>query len=156
MLLVMLLFRSYQAGLLSAVPLVLSMILGFGIMGIFDIRLDMATAFITSIIMGTGVDFTVQFLWKYRAMRREGKSPEAAVAQTLAGTGKAIAFNAICVVSGFGVLILSSMPPLRHLALLFSVLTLTCMAGTLVVIPSLCLLWRPEFLEPVAHAAGKK
>jgi uncharacterized protein len=155
MLLVMFLFRSVAAGLLSSVPLVLSMILGFGIMGLFGIRLDMATAIISSIVMGTGVDFTVQFLWKYRAWRREGKSPEAGVALTLAGTGKAIAFNAICVVSGLGVLILSSMPPLRHLALLFSVLTLACMAGTLVVIPSLCMLWRPKFLEPAAQAAVK-
>lgn len=155
MLLVMVLFKSFTAGLLSSVPLLLSMILGFGIMGLFGIRLDMATAIISSIVMGTGVDFTVQFLWKYRVLRREGKKPEEAVAQTLSGTGKAIAFNAICVVSGFGVLILSSMPPLRHLALLFSVLTLTCMVGTLVVVPSLCMLWRPKFLEPAADRAGK-
>jgi hydrophobe/amphiphile efflux-3 (HAE3) family protein len=157
MLLVMLLFRSFAAGLLSSVPLVLSMILGFGIMGIFGIRLDIATAIISSIVMGTGVDFTVQFLWKYRALREAGQEPAEAVTQTLAGTGKAIAFNAICVVSGLGVLVFSSMPPLRHFAILFCVLTLACMVGSLVVVPSLCMFWRPKFLEPkIAHAKARK
>lgn len=152
---VMIMFRSFAAGLLTSIPLSLALILGFGVMGIFGLRLDMATAIISSIVIGTGVDFSVQFLYKYRSLRHAGSNPEDAVAQTLAGIGKSIAFNAICVVSGFSALLLSSMPPMRHLAILFSVLTLACMAGTLVVIPSLCLLWRPKFLEPTAAAAVK-
>jgi len=149
MILVILMFRSKTAGLLASVPLVLSLLMGFGIMGVFGIRLDIATAIISSIVMGTGVDFTVQFLWKYRSLRRRNLGVHEALAETFTGTGKAVAFNAICVVSGFGVLVLSSLPPLRHLAILFSILTMTCMIGTLVVIPALCVIWRPKFLEPL-------
>jgi hypothetical protein len=42
------------------------------------------------------------------------------------------------------------MPPLRSLALLFCVLTLACMAATLVVIPAVCMVFKPKFLEPVS------
>jgi uncharacterized protein len=150
------LFRSFIAGLLSSIPLSLSLIMGFGLMGLFGVRLDMATAIISSIVIGTGVDFSVQFLYKYRSLRQAGNDPGNAVARAITGIGKSIAFNAICVVSGFSALLISSMPPMRHLAILFSVLTLTCMVGTLVVVPSICMLWRPRFLEPVTQRAGKK
>src|SRR3989339_397310 len=155
MLLVMLLFRSGTAGFLFAAPLGLSIIAGLGVIGIFNINLDIATTLIASIVMGTGVDFTVQYLWKYRELRREGMSPETAMSRTLIGTGRAIAFNAICVVSGFGVLVFSSMPPLRHLAILFTVMTMTCMLGTLIIVPVLCVLLRPKFLEPQAKLNQK-
>src|SRR3989339_517269 len=155
MLLVMLLFRSGTAGVLSAGPPGVAFIAGLGVMGIFNINLDIATTLIASIVMGTGVDFTVQYLWKYRELRREGMSPETAVSRTLIGTGRAIAFNAICVVSGFGVLVFSSMPPLRHLAILFTVMTMTCMLGTLIIVPVLCVLLRPKFLEPQAKLNQK-
>jgi hydrophobe/amphiphile efflux-3 (HAE3) family protein len=156
MILVILMFGSKTAGLLASVPLILSLLMGFGIMGVFGIRLDIATAIISSIVMGTGVDFTVQFLWKYRALRRMNLEVREALKETFTGTGKAVAFNAICVVSGFGVLVLSSLPPLRHLAILFSILTMTCMIGTLVVIPALCVIWRPKFLEPIKNNPEQK
>jgi uncharacterized protein len=148
LLLVILLFRSLRAGLVAAIPLAASMTLGFGVMGAFRIDLDIATAIISSIVMGTGVDFTIQFLWRYRDARRSGLGYAESVVETLTTTGRAIAFNAICVVSGFGVLVFSSMPPMKHLAILFSVLTLACMAATLLVVPALCILWKPKFLDP--------
>lgn len=147
--LVILLFRSFAAGMLSSVPLLISIILNFGLMGLLGMKLDIVTALTTSVIMGTGVDFTLQFLWKYRSVRRSGMEYGDAVRETLTTTGRAITFNAICIVAGFGALFLSSMPPLRTFALLFSVLTLACMCSTLIVIPSLCLIWKPKFLDPV-------
>ena len=154
-LLVMVPFRSPVAGLLASVPLIVSIVFGFGIMGAFDIRLDIATVIITSIVIGSGVDFTLQFLWKYRSMRQGGMDYTDAVQETLMTTGRAISFNALCIVAGFSALSLSSMPPLQMLALLFCVLTLACMAGSLVVIPALCLVIKPKFLEPKTDFAKK-
>ncbi|MBN2035196.1 MAG: MMPL family transporter, partial [Chitinispirillaceae bacterium] len=111
--LVMVMFRSPAAGLLSSIPLLFAIIIGFGIMGAFGINLDMATALITSIVIGTGVDFTLQFLWRYRAILRSGVAHGEAVKQTYSVVGRAIMFNAFCVASGLGVMILSSIPPLK-------------------------------------------
>jgi uncharacterized protein len=147
--LIIILFRSFRAGLLASIPLAMSLVLGFGVMGISGIRLDIATAIISSIVMGTGVDFTIQFLWKYRSARQSGLDFAESIVNTLTTTGRAIAFNAICVVSGFGVLIFASMPPMKHLAILFSVLTLACMVATLMVVPAICILWKPKFLDPI-------
>jgi hydrophobe/amphiphile efflux-3 (HAE3) family protein len=153
--LVMVPFRSALAGLMASVPLIISIVLGFGIMGACGIRLDIATVIITSIVIGAGVDFTLQFLWKYRGLRQIGMDYRVAVRETMLTTGRAITFNALCVVAGFSALFLSSMPPLQMLALLFCVLTLACMAGSLVVIPAMCLVIKPKFLEPSsADATG--
>ena len=150
--LVMLLFHSPIAGLLSSIPLILSIVVGFGIMGAFGIRLDIATVIITSIVIGAGVDFTLQFLWKYRSVRQSGMDFGDAMQETLLTTGRAITFNALCIVAGFSALFLSSMPPLQMLALLFCLLTLACMAGALVVIPALCIVMKPKFLEPMNNS----
>ncbi|MBN1559458.1 MMPL family transporter [candidate division KSB1 bacterium] len=147
--LVMLMFRSAAAGLLSSAPLVFAIIIGFGAIGALGIHLDMATALITSIVIGTGVDFSLQFVWRYRSIRQEGVSCEDAVKKTFSTVGRAIVFNAVCLTLGLGVLILSSIPPLRYFAILFGVLTLACMFGTLIVVPALCLVCKPRYLEPV-------
>ncbi len=155
-LLVVLLFRSWNAGLLCSVPVILSVIFGFGIMGLFGIRLDIATTLITSVILGTGVDFTVQFLWKYRSLTKEGIASDQAVSQTLATTGRSITLNAICVISGFAALIFASMIGLRNLALLFVIETFVCLIGTLVIMPSLCIVFKPKFLEPLPEETAQK
>jgi predicted RND superfamily exporter protein len=147
--LVMLMFRSAAAGLLSSVPLVFAIIIGFGTMGALGINLDMATALITSIVIGTGVDFSLQFIWRYRSIRQDGIPYDDAVKKTFTTVGRAIVFNAVCLASGLGVLIFSSIPPLRYFAILFGVLTLACMFGTLIVVPALCIVWKPTYLEPV-------
>lgn len=147
-LLMMMLFRSPAAGLIATVPLAVSVILAFGIMGFGGIKLDVATAMITSIVIGTGVDYTIHFLWRYREELRTGKPHAEAVTHTLTTTGRSIAFNALSVVAGFSALLLSSLPPLRVFALLFDISILTCMVGALVTVPAVCLVVKPRFLEP--------
>jgi predicted RND superfamily exporter protein len=155
-LLMMLLFRSFFAGILSAIPLSVSVLFGFGVMGLFGINLDIATAMITSIVIGAGVDYTIHFLWRFRDERREGRSHKDAVLHTITTTGRGIVFNAFSVVAGFAALFLSSMPPLRSFALLFSISILSCMVGAMVIVPSICLIIKPRFLEPLSDNRSKE
>jgi predicted RND superfamily exporter protein len=146
--LLMLLFRSVTAGLISAIPLALSMAMLFGLMGIFRIELNAATAMLSSIMIGVGVDYTIHFLWRYRDERSRGKDAEGAVKTTLTTTGRGIVFNALSVVIGFAVLMASGFMPVRFFGFLVVVSILSCLIGALILIPSLCLLLRPRFLEP--------
>ncbi len=151
-LLMMLLFRSFTAGLVASVPLAVSIVFNFGVMGLFGIRLDMATAMITSIVIGAGVDYTIHLLWRYREERRNGLACRDAMTKTLVTTGRGIVFNALTVMAGMGTLILSPMPPLKYFTVLFSVSIFTCMAGALIIVPALCLVLKPKFLEPPGNA----
>ncbi|MCX7726973.1 MAG: MMPL family transporter, partial [Chitinispirillaceae bacterium] len=109
---------------------------------------DYATAMIFSIVIGSGVDFFIQFLWKYRAFCKDNVTPKEAVTRSLLSIGQPIIFNAICIASGFFALFLSHLPPLRHFALIFGILTIMCMVSSLVIVPAICLIYDFKFLKP--------
>jgi hydrophobe/amphiphile efflux-3 (HAE3) family protein len=146
--LLMILFRSITAGLISAIPLALSMAILFGLMGLLGIELNMATALLSSIMIGVGIDYTIHFLWRYREERRNGLVPQEAARKTLTTTGRGIVFNAFSVIIGFIVLLASSFVPVRFFGFLVVVSILACLLGALILIPALCLVLRPKFLEP--------
>lgn len=146
--LIMILFRSFIAGLISSLPLAISVTVLFGLMGIFRIELNMATAMLSSIMIGVGVDYTIHFLWRYKGERQRGLSPQDAARKTLTTTGRGIVFNAFSVIIGFLVLFISGFMPVRFFGFLIIVSILSCLIGALVFIPSLCIIFRPDFLEP--------
>ncbi|MBI3584915.1 MAG: outer membrane lipoprotein-sorting protein [Nitrospinae bacterium] len=59
-------YRSLRLGILSIMPLTVATLLTFGIMGFLGIRLNMATAIITSIAVGVGVDFAIHYITHFR------------------------------------------------------------------------------------------
>ena len=146
--LLMILFRSFFAGLISAIPLALSVTILFGLMGLFRIELNIATAMLSSIMIGVGVDYTLHFLWRYRLERQNGLISQEAVKKTLITTGRGIVFNALSVIFGFVALLFSSFLPVRFFGFLVVVSIFTCLIGALVLIPALCLVFKPKFLEP--------
>ncbi len=146
--LVALTFRSLGAGLYAVLPLVLAMPLLFGLMGHLGIELNVVTAMLSSIVVGVGVDYTLHFLWRYRAERRGGLAPEAAVERTLTTAGRGIVFNALSVIVGFSVVLISNFLPVQFFGFLVVVSIGACLVGALVLLPSLVLVFRPAFLEP--------
>jgi hydrophobe/amphiphile efflux-3 (HAE3) family protein len=141
-------FRSLKAGLLGIVPLSISVVVLFGMMGLFGIRLDVATALLSSVMIGVGVDYTIHFLWRYREERQQHRPATEAVITTIATTGRGITFNALSVIVGFLVLIISSFTPIRFFGVLVVVSILSCLVGALVILPALVLRFRFGFLEP--------
>jgi predicted RND superfamily exporter protein len=153
-LLVMALFRSVVAGLISIIPLGMAMALLFGLMGFLGIELNIATAMLSSIMIGVGVDYTIHFLWRYRVERRAGQEPASAVKTTLTTTGRGIVFNAFSVIIGFAVVLISNFMPVKFFGFLVVVSIGACLIGALGLLPALCLIFRPRFLEP-AGSSGK-
>ena len=145
--LIMLLFGSFNAGVVSAIPLVFSMVILFGLMGVFSIELNIVTALLSSIMIGVGIDYTIHFLWRYREERRSGLDAVAAVKKTLATTGRGITFNAFSVMIGFVALFFSAFLPVRFFGFLVVVSIMACLIGALVLVPAVVLLWKPKFLE---------
>ncbi len=145
---IMIMFRSFVAGIISSIPLALSMMLLFGFMGFFNIELNIATAMLSSIMIGVGIDYTIHFLWRYREERGNGLNPRAAAKKTLTTTGRGIVFNALSVIVGFAVLLISSFLPVRFFGFLVVVSIGACLLGALILIPALCIVIKPKFLEP--------
>jgi predicted RND superfamily exporter protein len=146
--LVGLLFWSFVAGVLSGLALTLAMGMLFGLMGILGVSLSIATALLSSIMIGVGVDYIIHFLWRYRDERREGKSPPEAVVRSLTTTGRGIIVNALSVMVGFAVLLLSGFMPVRFFGFLVFVSIFGCLVVAMVLVPATVMVFRPAFLEP--------
>ncbi|MFW6287258.1 MAG: efflux RND transporter permease subunit [bacterium] len=142
----MILFRSFTAGLLSTIPLGLSTISLFGLMGFLNIELNIVTALLSSIMIGVGIDYTIHFLWRFREEKKSSETNQAVI-NTLMTTGRGIVFNALSVIIGFVVLLLSNFLPVNFFGFLVFISISTCLIGALVVLPAICIVTGPSFLE---------
>ena len=142
-----LIFRSGRAGLLSALPLSVAILILFGLMGFFGIALDIATALMSSIMIGVGIDYTIHFLWRFKEERSRGIDHMEAAFISLTTTGRGIVFNAISVIIGFLALTLSNFAPLRFFGALVVISISACLICALILIPSIVILVKPKFLE---------
>ncbi|RCW62394.1 RND family transporter [Halanaerobium sp. ST460_2HS_T2] len=137
---VMLLFKSFTAGVYTSVPLITALVSLFSLMGFLNIKLDMITTMLSSIMIGVGVDYTIHFLWRYREERKDLAKEEALI-ETLTTSGRGITFNALSVIVGFSVLFVSGFLPVKFFAFLVTVSIATCLIGALVILPALVLVF---------------
>jgi predicted RND superfamily exporter protein len=130
-------FGSILEGAISLCAIIFTIMVNFGLMGIFHIPLDFVTAIIASVSIGTGIDYTIHFITRYsREMKQNGGDMQAAYAATLATTGKAIVFNALSVGLGFAVLLGSNVVPMRTAGLLLAVTMFTSSVSAMTLLPA--------------------
>ncbi len=140
-------YRSLTAGLIGAVPLGLTVLINFGVMGISGIKLDIATSMVGSVAIGIGIDYTIHFLSGYHHARGESDDTAVVTAQALQTSGKAIIYNALSVAAGFMVLGFSRFNPLMYLGILISLTMITSAAASLTLVPGLLNTFKPAFIE---------
>lgn len=142
-------FRSFTAGLLGSLPLVFAVFCTFGLMGWLGIELSIVTALLSSVSIGLGVDFTIHVFWRLKAELMKTDKWERAIKATLLGVGRGIVINAFSVMLGFSVLFLSSFPLIQSFAFLIIISLFLCLLSALMLIPAICLIIKPKFLNTV-------
>jgi uncharacterized protein len=128
-------FGSFIEGLISLIPILLTVIIDFGILGLFDIKLDYIMITVASIAIGTGIDYTIHFISRYTHEIKKGLDFNEAFYKTVSTTGKGIFFNAFSVGLGFATLLLSTIVPLRNFGLLLFVSMIVSSVSALFVLP---------------------
>jgi len=99
---------SLKVGLISLVPNLVPLTIGFGLWGLLYAEVNMALAVVVSMTLGIVVDDTVHFLSKYlRARREKGYSAEQAITYAFTHVGRALIVSTIVLMVGFGVLMTS-------------------------------------------------
>ncbi len=144
LLIVSLVFRSFLTGLVSMIPLCMTLATMFGIMGMFGFSIDIGSSVIASIAFGIGIDYSIHFV---EAVRRtyEPEDPLSGIEKTLRQVFMPIFVSAVVISSGFSLLLLSSFKPIANLGLLITVAMLMSATFSLVILPKLLLI-RSGFL----------
>ena len=135
--LVGIMFKSLLIGSISILPLLIAIVFNFAIMALFNVHLDVATAIIANIAIGTGVDYTIHFLNGYTILRKKGETKEQAIINTGVRNGKAILINALSVAAGFLVLCLSNFKPLINVGWIIALTMITTSFLALTLIPTI-------------------
>jgi len=128
-----LMFKNIMAGLIGAVPVVITAVISFGVMGLLNIPLSTPPALVSSRASGIGSDYAVHFIDRYKISAAETGDKVLAGQYTMQHTGRAIVFNAIVVIAGFLVLLFSGFPSNRALGALVSLNMFTSFLGTVTI-----------------------
>jgi hypothetical protein len=146
-LLTTIMFRSFTAGVINCIPITLVMVLCFGFMGLLGIPLEVGRSLTASMVIGSGIDYTIHFLNKYRVKVREGlTNPEEITVATMVTSGKAIFFNAVVVIGGYLVFLTSNFSPNFALGAMVAVSMSACLAASMTVLPAVLNVLKPRFV----------
>lgn len=126
-------FKKLSIGLIGSIPITITAVISFGLMGLLNIPLSTTTALISSIAVGIGIDYAVHFIERYKIYALESGDKELTIKETMHHSGRAISFNAIVVIAGFLVLLFSVFPPNRSLGALISLNMFTSFLGTVTI-----------------------
>ena len=128
-------FRSIAWGILSIIPLFSAIIINFGLMGFSGIYLSHVTALLSSVIIGVGVDFSIHYIYHFKANRVKDKLDKNST-ETFNEVGYPIVLDSASNMS-FGALIFSNFIPVQFVGGLMVFAMLATSVGTLTLLASL-------------------
>ena len=137
---VSLIFWSILKGLYASLPILATIAVLYGIMGLTGIPLNVVTVLVASIAMGIGIDYSIHFISHLNNSLIEYNNLNLAIKETMLVSGKAIVINFISVSAGFLVLVFSELVPMIYFGILIAFSMLGSSLGALTLLPALFLI----------------
>ncbi|MCK4906854.1 MAG: MMPL family transporter [Spirochaetes bacterium] len=136
------LFKNWISGLLAVIPISVSVVFIYGLMGFLKIPLDIPKAVLAAIAIGIGVDDTIHILKTLRHHLKLGLPIKEALEAAHSQAGLAIVYTSIALIAGFSILLFSEFVPVFYLGLLVSLSMLSTTVSALVLLPAAAYLLR--------------
>jgi len=135
-----LILRSPSKGAFATIPVVATIIILFGFMGLTGIPLDIATVLVGSIALGIGIDYSIHIIMGFNYKLKETGDVQASIENAIMKSGKAIVINVTSVAAGFLVLLFSQLVPLQSFGLLVAISMIGSGLGALTLLPVVLIL----------------
>ncbi len=136
-LMMVILFRSPVYGLLAMVPLTITIVLTYGLIGLIGKDYDMPVAVLSSLTLGLSVDFAIHFLERARAIQTETGDWTETMTLMFQEPGRAITRNAIVIAIGFLPLLAAPLVPYNTVGFLMAAIMAVSSVVTVVLLPSI-------------------
>ncbi len=132
------LFRSFTFGLLSMIPLSVTIAFIYGLIGLMGKDYDMPVAVLSSLTLGLSIDFAIHFLERSREVVAQcngdwGKASGIMFAEP----ATAISRNAIVIAIGFLPLLVAPLVPYKTVGFFLATIMAVSGVGTLLLLPAL-------------------
>jgi predicted RND superfamily exporter protein len=144
--LVSLIFKSLLEGLYASVPIIATIAVLYGVMGLTGIPLNVVTVLVASVAMGIGIDYSIHYITHFNSALHREFELNNAVEEAIMISGKAILINFISVSAGFLILIFSDLMPMVYFGVLIALSMLGSSMGALTLLPAILLLGKRKRL----------
>lgn len=139
----LILFKSIKIAIIAILANMVPISSIFGIMGFFEIPLDIMTITIAAISIGIGVDDTIHYIHRFKDEFKSDHNYLNAMKRSHKSIGYAMYYTSLVVIIGFSILVLSNLIPTIYFGLLTVVAMATILASALLLLPRLIILLEP-------------
>lgn len=143
-------FRSLKWALIAYVPLLLTILMIYGVVGFVGKDFDMPLSVMSTLSLGMAVDFAIHFVSRFRQRRLEvgaGETAPESLAWTAARPGKGIVRNALLFAAAFSVMMAAPLTPYVAVGAFIVSMMLISALLTLLLLPALIMLGRRWLLN---------
>ena len=146
-LILLFIFGSFKAGLISVLANAVPATMTFGLMGLLEVPLDFTTVLIAPIVLGIAVDDTIHFLSHYQQEVSIDGDIERALKQTIEEVGLAVTFTSLILALGLSVLMLSSSVGNANVGIYGALAVVAGLVCELLLMPALVLIMSLNFYK---------
>ena len=139
--------RSLAWGVLSFLPLLFTIAIIYGVVGLVGKDFDMPVAVLSTLSLGMAVDFAIHFVARFRQRFREDPRLDEALVWTATRPGRGIFLNAILFASGFAVMVFADLTPYVTVGVLMAAIMLLSALMSVVYLPGLVRLFHRVLLK---------
>src|SRR3990170_7851388 len=129
--------RSFFWGLLTFLPLLFTIAVIYGVVGLAGKDFDMPVAVLSPLSLGMAVDFAIHFIGRFQQRYREQPDLSAALVWTVARPGKGIFLNAILFALGFAVMGFADLTPYITVGILMAAIMMLSSVMSVIYLPAL-------------------
>lgn len=132
-----LLFRSFKWGIISMIPLSVTIVGIYGLIGFSGKFYDMPIAILSSLTLGLSIDFAIHFIKRAKDIHAETNDFAQTMNLLFTSTGRAISRNVMIIAIGFLPLFFASLVPYRTVGTFFFLIMTMSGFATLFILPSI-------------------
>ena len=137
------LFRNLKLALIGVIPNFIAAFFILGIIGIFNIPLDMMTITIAAITIGIAVDNSIHYIYRFKEEFLKSGDYSKTIKTCHSTVGVAILNTSITIVFGFSILVLSNFIPTIYFGIFTGLAMLLAMLLVLTLLPSFLISFKP-------------
>lgn len=131
------LFRSPVKALISMVPLTITIVFIYSLLGYLGKDYDMPVAVLSALTLGLSIDFAIHFIQRSVELFEVNKSWRTTIEEMFRGPGRAIVRNALVVAIGFLPLLAAPLMPYKTVGFFMFMIMGVSSVATLIIIPAI-------------------
>lgn len=146
------LFRSIKWGLISMLPLTITIMAIYATIGYIGKPYDMPVAVLSSLTLGLSIDFAIHFIERFKLIHSRTNNFKESFHEIFEGTGRAISRNVLVIAIGFIPMMFSTLVPYITVGSFFLAIMIVSGLVTMLLLPAIVKTFNKSLLpELPAH-----